>query len=89
MFTMAFLHSANEQNKVRNKRIDQIEAEILVLKGQPAGVHYEGIYEQGKTFPQGSLCTKAGSLWLALTDTIVPPGSNPNQWRLVVKKGDA
>ena len=76
---------------MRNARLQQLEAEILTLKRQPAGVHYEGTYEQGKTFRQGSLCTKAGSLWLALTDVtnVTPGASSPGQWKLIVKKGDA
>ena len=77
------------------ERIAALENQVRGLMAQPpVGVSYAGIagiYEQGKLYQQGSLVTKGGSLWLALTTltNVTPGASSPGQWRLIVKRGDA
>lgn len=67
--------------------IDGIEARTADARGP--GVDYKGVFNPGTAYPKGSLVTKAGGLWLSLADTTRIPGSDPTQWKLVVKSGGA
>ena len=58
-------------------------------KRSPAGVTWAGVFEEGRSYPEGSLCTRKGGLWLALRDTAAVPGTVPAAWRLVCKEGQA
>jgi hypothetical protein len=62
------------------KRVEQLEATQL---------KYVGVWRKGLSYLEGSLATHSGSMWLCLapTDAAVP-GKAPENWKLVVKKGD-
>jgi hypothetical protein len=68
--------------------VDPIKARLEALEARPPSPEYLGIFEQGKTYPRGGLVTRDGSLWLALTETTLTPGSHRTAWRLIVKSGD-
>jgi hypothetical protein len=63
------------------RRLDAIEQ-------QPPSPHYQGVFQEEKAYPRGSLVTKAGGLWLALDNTTQTPGRS-DQWKLIVKSGEA
>jgi len=71
------------------KRLEAAEAKIVALDTKHIAPVYEGVYEHDKTYRRGSLVTRNGGLWLAISETSSQPGSNPAAWRLVVKSGDA
>jgi hypothetical protein len=58
------------------------------LEQQPPSPHYQGVFQEEKTYSRGSMVTKAGGLWLALEDTRHVPGRS-DQWKLIVKSGEA
>jgi len=67
---------------------DPLKARIAELESRAAtGVEYRGVFEASAQYPRGSLVTRNGSLWLALTDAApaTPPGLNPSVWKLIVK----
>jgi hypothetical protein len=74
---------------VRDLRIAALEAKIALLETKAAsgGVRWRGIWEPG-VYPEGVLCTRSGSLWLAMQDTTATPGESA-AWVLVVKRGRA
>ena len=76
-------------NAARDARIAALEAKVPALESRALSPEYAGTFEQGKSYRRGGLVTKAGGLWLALTDTTLIPGSNPTAWKLVVKSGGA
>jgi hypothetical protein len=75
----------------RDARIAALEAKVAAFEARGPGVDYKGTFTEGTSYPKGSLCTRGGGLWLALSDTTVSPGSgsNPGAWRLIVKSGGA
>ncbi|HEY2906890.1 MAG TPA: hypothetical protein VGJ29_13395 [Vicinamibacterales bacterium] len=73
------------------EKIAQLDATIADLEARDSGVsiEYRGIFAQGTVYPKGSACTRDGSLWLALRDTGLAPGTSPTCWKLIVKSGGA
>ncbi len=71
-----------------NERLAPMEARIAQLEQKPV-VKYAGIWQQSKTYPEGSLITHAGGLWLATETTSGTPGTDASGFRLVVKRGAA
>jgi hypothetical protein len=71
------------------RQIADLEQKVATLEARPA-VEYAGIWQDGKTYPAGSLCTRSGSLWLATCgSTSVTPGDGNACWKLIVKQGKA
>ena len=87
-----FLHKTMDQLtdqliEVLKTVIGPLKARIAELEARPVGPEYAGVYTDGKSYARGSLVSKRGGLWLALTETARAPGSDPTHWRLVVKSG--
>jgi tetrahydromethanopterin S-methyltransferase subunit B len=75
--------------KPLKKRVGELETRLAALESKPAGCSWKGVFHDGTIYTEGSLVTKAGGLWLCTREqTAATPGSNPECWRLVVKKGD-
>jgi hypothetical protein len=54
----------------------------------PLPIHKGERYESERDYQQGDCVTWAGSVWMALTDLKgVQPNTNPDSWRLIVKRG--
>ena len=65
----------------------ELEARIKSLEARPM-VKYCGVYAPGQSYPENSLVTKAGSLWIAKQTTDACPGDGaPDAWQLCVRKG--
>ena len=47
---------------------------------------YRGVYSEDEQYSRGSLVTRSGSLWLALSKTSRTPGTS-DDWKMIVKKG--
>ena len=73
----------------QRRRVDAFEARLVALETRPPTPKYQGVFAEGKSYARGSLCTRKGGLWLALTDTTDAPGTAATQWKLVVKSGEA
>jgi hypothetical protein len=69
-------------------RVKTLTADVAALKSQPLP-KYAGVYVSGESYVAGSLVTRGGGLWLALSDTGETPGAGSTAWRLVVKEGRA
>jgi hypothetical protein len=69
------------------REVQALRAELEAIRSQTLvrGVPYDGVFEPGKVYKAGDLTTRRG-LWLALQDTVVPPGTDPKAWRLIVKE---
>jgi hypothetical protein len=65
-------------------------ARLAALEARPAGasLKWAGVW-QSKTYPECSLVTHAGGLWLATRGTSARPGTDTSGWTLIVKKGAA
>jgi hypothetical protein len=86
----------NDWDAVAGVVVDAIKAAVAPLKARIAdletrtvGPEYKGTFEIGHAYSRGSLVTRGGGLWLALSDTTLTPGSSPTAWRLIVKSGGA
>jgi hypothetical protein len=76
--------------KLGMQRVEQrVESRLKALEDRGMAVTYTGVYEQGKGYRVGQLCTKSGDLWLCTADTILPPAAHPAGWKLIVKSGQA
>jgi hypothetical protein len=69
-------------------RLDALERRIKELEDRPA-LKYVGSHRENEPYQEGSLVTKAGSLWLATEPTSRIPGTELSGWRLIVKRGQA
>lgn len=69
----------------------ELTPRVEALERRPAGpgVQYGGVFTAGKTYAEGTLCTRSGCLWLATKSTSETPGAGASGWKLVVKSGDA
>ena len=66
---------------------DPLAARIAVLEQRPTGgVKWAGIHEPDRVYAEGDLCTRGGSLWLALHATAATPGHDPTCWKLICKQ---
>ena len=91
MFGKAFQCAARDHDRCRQNRegaLRRTRGARHAIEQQPPGPHYQGVFQEGKTYSRGSMVTKAGGLWLALEDTMEIPGRS-ERWRLVVKSGEA
>jgi hypothetical protein len=82
------LETMTDAVKTVKGRSAALEARVTQIEQQPPSPHYQGVFQEGKTYSRGSMVTKAGGLWLALEDTMEIPGRS-ERWRLVVKSGEA
>jgi hypothetical protein len=78
-----------EALRPRDAKIIALEAKVAELDARGPGVEYKGVYVAGTIYPKGSAITRDGSLWLALRETTLVPGTSPTCWRLIVKSGTA
>jgi hypothetical protein len=46
---------------------------------------WRGVHESGKHYPQNSLVTRSGGLWISTAATSETPGDGPTAWRLAIK----
>ena len=53
------------RSKTVKGRSAALEARVTQIEQQPPGPHYQGVFQEGKTYSRGSRVTKAGGLWLA------------------------
>lgn len=66
-------------------KLKPLEDRIAKLEARNA-VRHRGIWRDGKSYPEASLCTHSGSLWIAKRKTKARPGQSDN-WQLVCKGG--
>ena len=52
-----------------------------------AGLSFEGVYQEGKSYDAGNLVTWAGSSWHCNEPTTTKPGEGSKAWTLMVKRG--
>lgn len=52
-----------------------------------AGLSFEGVYQEGKSYDLGHLVTYAGSSWHCNEPTTTKPGDGSKAWTLMVKRG--
>jgi hypothetical protein len=52
-----------------------------------AGLSFEGVYQEGKSYDKGNLVTWAGSSWHCNEPTTTKPGDGSKDWTLMVKRG--
>ena len=52
-----------------------------------AGLSFEGVYQDGKSYDLGNLVTWAGSSWHCNEATTTKPGDGSRAWTLMVKRG--
>ena len=52
-----------------------------------AGLSFEGVYQDGKSYDLGNLVTWAGSSWHCNEQTTTKPGDGSKAWTLMVKRG--
>lgn len=57
-----------------------------INKLEQGQLRFLGVHEAGRAYRANSVVVKRGGLWVALTDTVTPPGSS-NDWKLAVKSG--
>jgi hypothetical protein len=57
--------------------------------GEPgkAGLTYQGVHQDGKTYDLGDVTTWAGSTWHCNERTTTKPGESSKAWTLMVKRG--
>jgi hypothetical protein len=56
-------------------------------KDGTAGLSFEGVYQEGKSYDKGHLVTWAGSSWHANEPTTTKPGDGSKAWTLMTKRG--
>ena len=68
---------------------DLLRDRIRSLEARPP-LKYCGVWVAGKTYPENSLVTKGGSLWIAKQTTAAFPGggAEPGSWQLCVRRGN-
>lgn len=52
-----------------------------------AGLTYQGVYQDGKSYELGDVATWGGSTWHCNEPTTTRPGENTKAWTLMVKRG--
>jgi hypothetical protein len=72
------------------ERIVVLESRLMVqeTKSAAVGVRWRGTYHDGDVVAAGELVTCGGSLWLARRTTNARPGHSPDDFVLVVKRGE-
>jgi hypothetical protein len=56
-------------------------------KDGTAGLSFEGVYQEGKSYDYGNLVTWGGSSWHCNEATTTKPGEGSKAWTLMVKRG--
>lgn len=56
-------------------------------KDGTAGLSFEGVYQEGKSYEFGHLVTWGGSSWHCNESTTTKPGDGSKAWTLMVKRG--
>ena len=56
-------------------------------KDGAAGLSFEGVYQEGRTYEKGHVVAWAGSSWHCNAHTTMKPGDGCSDWSLMVKKG--
>ena len=69
-------------------RLSETERRLAALEAKPS-VKYLGVYEAGRSYVEGSLVSRSGSLWCATKNTSDVPGEGRTDWMLCVKRGGA
>jgi hypothetical protein len=82
-----FLRGVNAKNRVRNARLDAIEARVTALDASATTrvLPPVGAYVPGKSYAAGQLIKRKGSVWQCVRDTATEPGAAPGDWSLFVK----
>jgi HK97 family phage prohead protease len=62
------------------------DAKIRSLQAAMSERKYYGVWSSGERYREHNSVTKAGSLWIAMSDTSSEPGTDES-WQLVCKKG--
>ena len=52
-----------------------------------AGLSYEGVYQEGKSYERGHVATYGSSAWHCNEPTTTKPGDGSKAWTLMVKRG--
>jgi len=78
----------NKKNIERNSRIQALESRIATLEARP-GLKWAGTHVAGAHYPESSIVTRSGGLWVATKATQRTPGTPEgiDHWRLIVKGG--
>lgn len=74
----------------QRNRCRKLEAEIASLKAAPPPTlsdSYRGVWAPATVYVRGSVITRDGGLWLAMSDTGAKPGDDASGWVLIVKRG--
>ena len=71
------------------EQLGPVLARLNALERQPPSPHYEGVFQDGKSYARGSLTTKSGGLWLATVEGTTEVPGRSDEWKLVVKSGEA
>jgi hypothetical protein len=67
--------------------IEELKKRVTELEQRPV-VAYKGIWNEHQLYGAGEFVTFSGSMWIAKTACIGRrPGTDPNGWQLVVKRG--
>jgi hypothetical protein len=74
-----------QRKQIRENEIAEIERRVAEL--ERSRVKYHGVHEHGVLYPEGSMVTRAGSLWYATKETREAPGEGATAWTLAVKRG--
>ena len=84
--------SQEDKNRLTLDKISEVEEGLIKAYSElkevkksldGVGLRYEGVFEDGKSYRQGSVITDHGSLWIAKQTTTGRPPSD--SWQLAVK----
>jgi hypothetical protein len=70
----------------RKARIAELNTRIAQLEARPFP-KWAGVHVDGKTYPEATLVTHRGSLWISTSAVEATPGSPGAAWKLIVKSG--
>jgi hypothetical protein len=77
---------ADAVGKVVGTQRRELDAKIAEIENRQ--LRFMGVHEAGRAYKANSLTIKKGGLWIALVDTVTPPGTSAD-WQLAVKSGEA
>ena len=66
--------------------VANVDARVAALEQRPE-LRHVGVWRESRTYPEASIVTHAGSLWLCKAATQARPGQN-DAWQLIVKSGN-
>jgi hypothetical protein len=68
-------------------QVKALEERIRGLEARGPGLRYVGVFEEGRLYSWGDVCTDRGSMWHCSQPTTDRPGEGQTSWKLCVKKG--